>query len=99
MVLSAGEVMMTYSSNWFTPLLLCTSASLVSCCNQFDRGSRQVKHEPVDLVMEDYDVSLRQRICSTDRFIGQSLIKGAKRAQKTNKQKTYCGGCCTVRKR
>ena len=43
-------------------LLLCTSAPLVLCCDWFNRGSRQVKHEPVDLVMEDYDVSLCQRI-------------------------------------
>ena len=26
------------------------------CCDQFDHGSRQVKHEPVDLVTEDYDI-------------------------------------------
>ena len=26
------------------------------CCDRFDRGSRQVKCEPVDLVMKDYDV-------------------------------------------
>ena len=53
-----------YSSNWFTLLLLCTSASLVLCCDQFDRGSREVKREPVDLVTEDYDVPLCQRIYS-----------------------------------
>ena len=40
-------------------LLLCTSAALVLCCDQFDRGSRQVKRDPVDLVMEDYDITLR----------------------------------------
>ena len=27
-------------------------------CDQFDRGSRQVKREPVDMVTEDYDVLL-----------------------------------------
>ena len=47
---------------WFSLLLLCTSAPLVLCCDRFDRGSRQVKHEPVDLVTEDYNVSLCQRI-------------------------------------
>ena len=31
-------------------------------CDRFDRGSSQAKREPVDLVMKDYDVSLRQRI-------------------------------------
>ena len=59
----AGKVMMSYSSNWFTLLLLCTSAPLVLCCDRFDSGSKQVKREPVDLVTpEDYDVSLCQRI-------------------------------------
>ena len=43
-------------------MFLCTSASLVLCCDQFDRGSRQVMCEPVDLVTVDYDVSLCQRI-------------------------------------
>ena len=54
--------MTSYSSNWFTLLLLCTSAPLVLCCDRFDRSSRQVKREPMDLVTEDYDVLLCQRI-------------------------------------
>ena len=54
--------MTSYSINWFTLLLLCTSAPLVLCCDRFDHGSRQVKRELVDLVMEDYDVSLCQRM-------------------------------------
>ena len=54
--------MTSYNSNWFTLLLLCTSAPLVLCCERFDRGSRQVKRGPVDLVTEDYDVSHFQRI-------------------------------------
>ena len=33
------------SGNWFTLLLLCTSAQLVLYCNRIDRGSRQVKRE------------------------------------------------------
>ena len=33
-------------SSWFKLLLLCASALLVLCCDRFDRGSRQVKHEP-----------------------------------------------------
>ena len=61
----AGKVMMSYSSNWFTLLLLCTSAPLVLCCDRFDNGSRQVKRDQVDLVTEDYDVSLCQRIVIT----------------------------------
>ena len=32
-------------SNWFTLLLLCTSAPLILCCDRFDRGSRQAKRE------------------------------------------------------
>ena len=52
----------SFSSNWFTLLLLCTSAPLVLYCDRFDRGSRQVKSEPVDLLMEDYDISLFQRV-------------------------------------
>ena len=54
--------MMSYSSNWFTLLLLCTSALLVLCCHPFGPGSRQVKCKLVDLVTEDYDVSLCQQI-------------------------------------
>ena len=52
----------SFSSNWFTLLLLCNSAPLVLYCDRFDRGSRQVKREPVDLLMDDYDVSLFQRV-------------------------------------
>ena len=44
-----SEVITSYSSNWIMPLLLCTSAPLVLCCGQFDRGSRQVKRDRVDL--------------------------------------------------
>ena len=35
---------------------------MVLCCDQFDRGSRQVKGEPIDQPTEDYDVLLFQRI-------------------------------------
>ena len=35
---------------------------MVLYCDRFDRGSRQVKREPVDLVTEDYDVSLCQQV-------------------------------------
>ena len=49
-------------SNWFTLLLICTSASLGLCGDRFNRGSRKVKREPVDLATEDYDESLFQRI-------------------------------------
>ena len=35
---------------------------LVLCCDWFDRGSSQVKRDPVDLVTDDYDVSLCQQI-------------------------------------
>ena len=55
----------SYSSNWITLLLLCTSAPLVLCCDRFDRCSTRVKHEPVDLIKEDYDVSLCQLIKNT----------------------------------
>ena len=44
----------------YATLLLYTSAPLVLCCDQFDRGSSQVKREPVDLVTEDYDVFLQK---------------------------------------
>ena len=53
---------------WFTLLLLCTSAPLVLCCDQFSCGLRQVKLKPVDLVMEDYDVSLCQQILQDAKF-------------------------------
>ena len=60
----AGEVMMLYSSNWFMLFLLCTTVPLVLCGDRFDCGSKQVKPEPVDLAMEDYDVSFCQQIRS-----------------------------------
>ena len=47
---------------WQSDDIIKFSAPLVLCCDQFDRGSRQVKCEPVDLVTEDYDVSLCQQI-------------------------------------
>ena len=56
------QLINSFSSNCFTLLLLCTSGPLVLYCGQFDRGSRQVNREPVDLVTEDYDVSLCQRV-------------------------------------
>ena len=51
-----------------TRLLLRTSAPLVLCYDQFDRGSRQVKRDLVDLVTEDYDIALRWRITTPDSF-------------------------------
>ena len=38
------------------------SAQLVLCCDRFDRGSRQVKRDQVDLLTVDYDMTLRWRI-------------------------------------
>ena len=49
----------SYSSNWIMLLLLCTSVQLVLCCDQFNLGSRRVKRDRVDLVAEDYDITLR----------------------------------------
>ena len=60
--LFAGKVMTPYVSNCFTLLLLCTSTPLVLCCDRIDRGSRQVKREPVDMVTGNFNVSLCQRI-------------------------------------
>ena len=57
--LFASELITSYSSNWIRLLLLCTIAPLVLCCDRFDRGSRQVKRDPVDLVTVDYAVTLR----------------------------------------
>ena len=36
-----------------------TRAPLVLCCEQFDRGSRQVKCDPVDVVTEDYGITFQ----------------------------------------
>ena len=58
----ASEVIASYSSNRITQLLLCTSAKLVLCRDQFDRGSRQVKRDQVDLLTVDYDITLCWRI-------------------------------------
>ena len=65
----ASEVITSYSSNRITLLLLCISAPLVLRCDQFDRGSRQVKRDLVDLVTEDYDITLRWRICTCAKEI------------------------------
>ena len=55
----ASEVMTSSSIvKWIMPQLLCSSSPLVFCCDQFDPGSRQVKHDPVDLVTEGYDITL-----------------------------------------
>ena len=43
-------------------MLPCTSVQLVLCCDQFDHGSRHEKHDPVDLVIVDYDATLWYRI-------------------------------------
>ena len=49
----AGVVIMSYSSNWFTSMLLCTSAPYRFCVfDLFHLGSRQ--HDPVSLAMEEY---------------------------------------------
>ena len=48
----SNKVMTSCSSNGFMLLLLCTSALLV-LCYRFDHGSRQVKRELVDQVMEE----------------------------------------------
>ena len=53
---------MSYNGNWITLLLLCTSAALVLCCDWFDRGSRQVMRDPVELVTVDYDITLHWQI-------------------------------------
>ena len=43
-------------------------------CDRFDRGSRQVKREPVDLLMEDYDVSLSQRVGTHNYYTKDHII-------------------------
>ena len=55
----ASKVITSYSSNWIMLLLLCTSAPLVLCCDQFDHGSRQVKGDPVDLLTVNYDINVK----------------------------------------
>ena len=39
-----------------------TSGPWVFCCDLFDRGSRQVKCDPVNRVRKNYDITLRWRI-------------------------------------
>ena len=63
-LLFASKVIKSHSSNCIAQLLLCTSASLVMCCDRFDLGSRQVKCDSVDLVTEDYDITLCWQIDS-----------------------------------
>ena len=54
-------------------LLLCTSAPLVLCCDWFDHGSRWIKRDPVDLVIEDYDIPLCWRIGHLQIFLMTSF--------------------------
>ena len=54
-----ANVVMSYNSNWITLLLLYISAPLVLCCDRLNCGLRQVKRDLVDLVIEDYDLTLR----------------------------------------
>ena len=54
--LFASKVITSYSSNWITLLLLCTSAPLVLCCDRFDHGSRQVKRDPEDYTINNNDM-------------------------------------------
>ena len=55
MALFASKVFTSCNSNWIMLLL-------VLCYDRFDHGSRQVKRDPVGLVMEDYDITLSWRI-------------------------------------
>ena len=57
--LFSSVVITSNSKNGITLLLLCTSAPSVLCCDRFGRGSRQVKCDPVDLVTDDNDITLR----------------------------------------
>ena len=61
---------------WIMLQLLCTSASLVLCCDQFDPGSRQVKHDSVDLLMEDYDITLHWLLADL-KIVHCGMGKGA----------------------
>ena len=87
--------MTSYSSNWFTLLLLhvCTSTPLVLCCDQFDRGSRQVKQEPIDLVTDDYDVTLCQRIIFPG---GLQRAKDRSKIDASGPDECYCPRCISL---
>ena len=75
----------SYSSNWITLLLLYISAPLVLCCDRFDRGSRQVKRDLVDMVTEDYYIALRWRIITMHDILGDSPTQMAKMRTKMRK--------------
>ena len=72
-VIFAAKVMTSYSSNWFSLLLLCYSTPFVLRCDRFNHGPRQVKREPVDLVTGDYDVSLCQQIIKCFYYLQLSI--------------------------
>ena len=59
---NAIKVITSYSYIFITLLLLCTLAPLAFCCDCFNHGSRQAKHDLVDLVMVDHDVTLCRQI-------------------------------------
>ena len=66
--LFASEVITSFNSTGSRKLLPCTSVPLALCCDRVNHGSRQVKRDPVDLVTEDYDLTLRWRIVALDMF-------------------------------
>ena len=68
--------MTPYSSKLFTLVLLCASGPLVLRGERFDRGSGQLKRELVYLTMNNYDVSLYQRIgCTFHINMRFSIVK------------------------
>ena len=72
--LFAGKLMKSYISYWFKLLLLCIDGPLVLCSYRFDRSSRQVKCEPVDLAKEEYDLLICQQITFKDNIFYKFVL-------------------------
>ena len=79
--------------------MLCTSATLALCGDRFDRGSRQIKREPVGLATMDDDVSLCQRVGGNcGMMIGSTRLIGLYRAGaycvSEPRDPRHVTGCC-----
>ena len=70
--LFASVVITSYSNTWIMLLLLCTSGLLVLCCDRFNHGSRGVKRDSLDLVMEDHDIMIS--LCWRIRWYSEASL-------------------------
>ena len=71
-----NSVILSYN-NLVNTSVTCTGASLVLHCDQFDHDLRQLKLDPVDLVVENYDITLSWPLWCNCEGILRSTIHSA----------------------